>query len=325
MNLEARLLGDGDEAALAALFAASAGRLPQDPGLARAVAGPDASRLVGVLRSGELVAALAFVERRGRMGRSWIPPLFTPWSGLLARRGDEADSAAAAKLRREAQECAARFVRARAPRADVVLAPCGMDAGGFAEAGWRLGLRYTMVSRWTGDGAWRGAMESPARRQERKARDAGIAAAAKSASETAAMERLWRSTAARQGLDASLAGAIGRLGRWLEEQERGFLLEAAGPDGAPQACGLFGWDDERVYYLAGASDAEALGSGAPTLLHAALFEEVERRGLPRCYDWVGGNTESVARFKRRFGAQPEALACAAWRSRMVRVVEALRG
>ena len=324
MELAARILGPDDAPAVAALFDSSARRLPQHPGLAGAVSGDGALRQAGVFRGDSLVMAASFTERRGRAGVAWISPLFTPWCGPLVAREHEGDNPAAEKLRREGLEALARLVRASVPRAGIILPPRWDDARGLAWGGWKLRLHYTMTSRWEAEGAWRDDVEGPARRQARKASDAGIHAVVLEVRQTEALCRLWNSTAARQGLEASLATSLARLGAWLGTEANGFVIEARDSTGNAQAAALIGWDDARVYYLAGASDADALGSGAPTLLHLAVLEEIDRRGLPRCYDWVGGNNEGVARFKRRLGARPEALAAGEWRSRWARMLELLR-
>src|SRR5690606_36503178 len=121
------------------------------------------------------------------------------------------------------------------------------------------------------------------------------------AGEAASLNELWKKNAARQKLSASLSDVIESIGRWMQQAECGFIGEGADASGRVHAAGLFGYDAKRVYYLAGASDPELLGSGAPTLLHFEVLREIERRGLPLCYDWVGANTPQIVRFKRSFG------------------------
>ena len=93
------------------------------------------------------------------------------------------------------------------------------------------------------------------------------------------------------------------------------------PGGACHAAGLFGFDVHRVYYLAGASDPALRGSGAPSLLHFEVFAEIERRRLPRCYDWVGANVKQIARFKGSYNPELELRLAARWTSPRLKAAE----
>ena len=166
-------------------------------------------------------------------------------------------------------------------------------------------------------------MNSSTRRQMKKASRSGLRAAVRPAAETQGLRQLWYANATRQGLESDLSNVLRIAGTALQELECGFVMEVVDGNGELHAAGLFGFDEHRVYYLAGASDPEQHGSGAPTLPHTEVFAEIERRGLVRCYDWVGANTESIARFKRGFGPETEILVSARRLSRTARVLLAL--
>lgn len=314
----ARRLETGDGDALRALWDASPRHLLHDPAFARTVAG-DGAETIAVFRSGELVAAFPFV-RFVRRGFTFLNPLwFASFGGPLAL--DElwrADAPRAERNWRDALEALADARPADVDRVELIAAPGLMDLRALDAAGWTTRMHYNYVSRWESAGAWRDHMESQARRQEKKAAKAGLAADVIPAGESDQLCDLWRRNAGAKGLDAELDGPLGRLAAWLQETDRGFAVVVRDGDGVAHAAGLYGFDAHRVYYLAGASDPDQRGSGAPTLAQVAAHETIDARGLPRCLDWVGANTPGVVRFKRQFQPELEVLAAARWEGRKLR-------
>lgn len=277
---------------------AAGNRLPCREGFAAAAAAP--VRFVEVLRGDRPAMLLPFWARRRRGMNEWIAPPFAPFSGVVVADDEEG-------FLRDAFAAAAAAVPKDVDRAEIILPPGLCDARGLVWNGWVARPHYNYLTQWDAEGAWRAQIESSARRQARKAREAGLVAEVLPAGRTERLADLWRRNAPRQKLDASLDERIRAIGAWLDATGSGFVVEVNQSGGACEAAGLFGHDGSRVAYLAGASDPEALGSGAPTLLHEAVLEEIDRRGLPRCYDWVGANTPSVAQFKRKFGPRLETL------------------
>src|SRR5690606_12462693 len=119
------------------------------------------------------------------------------------------------------------------------------------------------TTRWTKPGEWREQLEPATRRQERKALEQGLIfkVCEPSEIERSGMGALWKRNAVKQSLDASLDGNLGKLGKWLGSRGQGFCAFVANESGETHAAALIGYDDERVYYLAGASAPELLGSG----------------------------------------------------------------
>ena len=294
--------------------------LVQRPGFAEHSALPGAGRVVGVFRGEELDLAVPFNEMRHHGVTVWTPPFFTPFCGPLVAAGTSADES----FWRDRLAALHKAIPGGAESAEIVFPPALNDVRGLVWKGWDARPHYNYVTEWGQPGGWESQPESAVRRQARKARDAGLEGRVAPAGQTADLQRLWRLNAERQGLPAGLAENLARLGTWLEAEHAGFQIVIAAKSGAAHAVGLFGFDESRVYYLAGASDPEHLGSGGATLLHFEAFAEIDRLGLPRCYDWVGANTPSVAQFKKKFRPRLELLLAARRTGKKTQLAQAAR-
>ncbi len=302
------------------------GFLLQLPGFCNAVAPPQQPVFLVVKRREEVIATCGFVERTRRGMTEWLSPLFASFGGVRHPAAQiEPNASKRERAWREVLEVVSTAIPKSVDFAEIIFAPGDVDARALGWNGWDLRPHYNYVSRWEREGEWRQSLSSSTRRQERKALELGLKAEVRPAGDTDGLRRMWKSMAGRQELDAGLAGHLAGLGKWLEDQDRGFQVRVAKGIGEPaEAMALVGYDGHRVYYLAGASDPAMLGSGAPTLLHTAILEEIDRRGLPRCYDWVGANTPGVAQFKRGFGPELEVLIAARHRSWKRRMAEGAR-
>jgi hypothetical protein len=324
-SFEARLLTDADHDEWLTLWQGSRQWLAQHPGYHRAMA-DGSGGVIGVWSGQRLVLALPFHELHRRGLRRWVTPLWASFGGpLVAREVGELTPDKAERFWREALGAAALCVPSSINAAEAIFAPGCVDVRGLSWHGWEARPHYNYVSEWSEPGGWRASLEGSVRRQERKALDAGLSVRVQPANATKELESLWRRNAARTRLDADLAAQAGRLGAWLASQGAGFVVEIVAADGAVHAAALVGHDAHRVYYHVGASEPDALGSGAPTLLQTAILDEIDRRGLSRCYDWVGANTPGVARFKRHFGPRLELLLAVRLQDRAVRLLETARG
>lgn len=309
-----RPLSPDDDAALDALWRASPLWLPQDPGFGRALAGGESTRLVrlGLFHEERLRGAVTFWPVRQRGSTRWLSLPFTPFGGVLASSAD------CELVTRDAERLwgamfftlATRRGGPVAARAELTLAPGCVDARELAAAGWQLRPHYNYLTRWSADGeAWARA-ESNVRRQARKAQAEGIVVRGDAPEAPEHLRQLWALNASHQGLDPALGEPLVRLARWLVGEKRGFVLTAVDAESRPHAAALIGHDAHRCYYLAGASDPMRRGSGAPTLVQQVAFSTIEQAGLPRCYDWVGANTRSIAHFKTKFRPDLEVLVAA---------------
>ncbi len=315
-DFSTRILGAADRDALHALFEGSGRLVPQHPDYPTASSG-DSARWIGVFRGEDLKMAVPLAERPGRIGmKSLQSPLFSSFGGLVQARADSsASDHKKESLWRGCLEAFHAAVAGQADRIEVVFPPGIADLRCLAWNGWTIRPHYNYVTRWKTDGEWRDRCESTVRRQAKKAEGIGLGFRVANAGSTDELKELWKVNAAKQKLDAGLAARIATLGQWLEQRGTGFVIAVHDEEGKPHAAGLFGFDESRVHYLAGASNPERRGSGAPTLLHFALLAEIERRGLSRCYDWVGANTPQVARFKRGFNPELEVLFAATLESK----------
>jgi len=246
--------------------------------------------------NGDLLAGLAFVERRHRLELRWMNTAPAPFAGLLAERNPSES------FLRDVLKAAALAVPDAVSRAEVILPAETPDARGLVWQGWRATPHYNYVSEIGAPEALEQSAESAARRQIRKAREAGLAVEW-GRGQLPAIIALWEKTRERQGLPHFVAPACYEA--LLDLDEPGLSAEAAlvrAPSGEPVAGGVFAGDAGRVYYLLGASAPDSdEGSGGPSLLHAAVTEHFFRqRGAPFLYDWVGANTETVAQFKKKF-------------------------
>ncbi|MDK2971025.1 MAG: hypothetical protein PWP23_780 [Candidatus Sumerlaeota bacterium] len=317
----ARTISDDDLPAWHALWDESPRFLAQHPGYF-SFAPTRAASAFGVWSGDRLVLAIAFHLLPLRGATMWSAPLFASFGGPLVSAATLAlTGLAAERFWRDALEALDAELPASADIVEMLFPPGCHDARPLVWKGWEARPHYNYVSAWKEAGAWRHAMESSARRQERKALAAGLTPIVRNASETDGLARLWRLNAQRNKLDEELAAPLAELGAWLAREERGFLVEIANSKGEPETAALVGFDEHRVYYLAGASDPECLGSGAPTLLQTSILAEIDRRDLPKYYDWVGANTPGVARFKRHFGPELETLIAVRRTGRKARLIE----
>ena len=307
-----RLLTDDDADAHRALWESSARLLPQHPGFVRAVGLSTGSPVLGVFAGTELRGAVGFSARRGKQLRAWTNPHFAPWSGVLVSTEDaERPGAKGEKFWRDVYSAIATWKAPAADLIEMIAAPGHGDLRGLTWNGWDGRVHYNYVSRWVEEGGWRERLDSATRRQARKAEDSGIEIRFVSPKETGLLQKLWLLNAEKQSLDGNLAEGLARLGHWIAESDRGFIAAAVERDTNEwQSAALIGHDAHRVYYLVGASDPARLGTGAPTLLHREVLAEIDRRALPKCYDWVGANTPNIVRFKQGFGPELEMLAAA---------------
>jgi len=145
------------------------------------------------------------------------------------------------------------------------------------------------------------------------------------ASKTEDLSKLWKINAKHQNLDPKLSSSIESLGFWLDQLDLGFVVNIEDGHGAVHASGLFGFDAHRVYYLAGASNPNFHGSGAPSFLHARAMLEIDRRELPKVYDWVGANTQNIVSFKQNFAPELEMLVRLQRRGKKSNLINMLRG
>ena len=319
-----RLLTPND-AALSQLFDGSSHRyLAQHPEFVRAGAGADAVVWAGAGRGGRLEMAIPFVVRDDPNGlRHLQSPYFSSFAGpLVAGSVGRLDGPAAERFWRDALRAVSDALAGEGDSREVICPSGVTDLRALAWAGWELRPHYTYVTCWEADGAWYARAEGSVRREARKAQDAGLVPQTRAASDSGALRQLWLANSEKQGLGKSYANNIGFLADWLESSGCGFIVSIDESTGVCHAAGLFGFDTHRVYYLAGASDPTLRGSGAPSLLHFAVLNEIERRGLPRCYDWVGANVQLIARFKRNFNPELELRLAARWTSPGLKLTEA---
>lgn len=314
--LRARRLTAADGGALRALWESSPQWLPQHPGFGEALAGDDAARLVrvGVFDADRLRGVVSFWATRQRGATRWLGLPFTSFGGALVAREDaDLTGRAAERFWRDFLAAFGAGVGGGAARCELTLAPDCPDGRGLAwTSAWALRPHYNYVTRWQADGAAWADVESSVRRQARKAQAAGLAVHEDAPGAAAQLGALWLANAQRQAIDAGLREPLQRLAEWLTAGGHGFVVTTIDAAGVAHCGALVGHDARRCYYLAGASDPALRGSGAPSLQQQSIFAAIERRGLPRCYDWVGANTPAIAAFKAKFNPGLEVL-IGAWR------------
>ncbi|MCB2155946.1 GNAT family N-acetyltransferase [bacterium] len=325
----ARLLTPSDRPALDALWESTANRyLVQCPAFAEHATLPGEARFIGIIQSKKLVMAIPFSRSfsrlwrlDGRHAQYWYSPLFAPFAGPMIA-ADHPDSES---FWRDCLGVVPMAIPKVAEIVNIVFPPGVQDARGLAWKRWTNTLHYNYVTCWDEPGSWEAQPESSVRRQARKAREAGLAGDVLPAGQTAELEELWRRNSKRQGLPPQLADNLSNLGPWLESTDSGFLIVIRDGTGKPHAAGLFGYDKHRVYYFAGASEPEELGSGGSTLLHFEALAEIDRRGLPHCYDWVGANTPSIAQFKKKFRPRLETYVSSMYATNRIYLINVIRG
>lgn len=282
------------------------------------------SIVLGIRRGDEFVAAFFFVHQNGKLEKRWLSPYFTPFCGPLAARENYVQNSKTERFWRDCYTALNEYSPNFPGLCTFVSAPGNQDLRALQWAGWEVKPHYNYVTRWTTEGEWWEQWDNAVRRQTSKAREEGLECIVHFPGKNTVLQDLWRKNAAHQGLDETLADNLESLGNWLQQVESGFIVIVQDAAGTPHAAGLFGNDYNRVYYLAGASDPELHGSGAPSLLHARAFEEIEARNLPRVYDWVGANTDNIVTFKRKFNPTLELNLMATYRSKKSSWIAKLR-
>lgn len=304
----ARLLTPAEAGAALELWESSARRLPQHPLFYESASEIQPAHTIGVFNKQGLVAVVPLLLRQGRYSKALLSPPFAPWAGaLISRENDAKRGAAAERFWRDVWQAVAQATPFGFAKVEIIVPVEQSDVRPLRPFGWRVEAHYNYLTRWDKHGEWRERLDSATKRQEKKALKSDLSFVAGPARDVEDLQAIYRKMAERQGLDPRMADVIARLGRGLDENEFGFTAFVKDADGRTHAGALIGHDETRVYYLVGASDSELLGSGAPTFLHTSILEEIERRALPRCYDWVGANTPSIAKFKRGFGPELELL------------------
>lgn len=165
--------------------------------------------------------------------------------------------------------------------------------------------------------ALRAALHSEHRRVLRRSEAAGVVIVP--SVEAAAFEALLDTTYGRGG--RSHAFGPGYLRRLIEAPAVDLLAWSAWCEGALQAAVVVPFDNERAFFLHGASLPRP-APGATVALHWAVMRELSSRGVAR-YDLGGARRRTedprlrgIFRFKRRLGGIFED--CVRWRTRLRR-------
>lgn len=285
---------------------------------------------IGVFdRSGaHLLAGFAFVERKNRFMTEWRHPAPAPFAGILCAQEIRSES-----FFRDTLAAMAQAVPARVDLVEIIFQPGVHDLRGLIWSGWEAAPHYNYVSDLTPPKPFGVAAENSVHRQAEKARRMGRHATS-GLDQLPELLALWEDTRRRHRIPVYVhPDAWGALAAWINRGSAPDLsIEVLGvreEHGAMEAGALLAKDSHRVYYLLGASQPDALGSGAPTLLHFEAAALVARKKWPLRYDWVGANTPSIAQFKKKFRPELETLMLATWKRPRRKLMEdarsALRG
>ncbi len=258
---------------------------------------------VGVFsQADDLLAGACFVERKRLVFTEWHHPSPVPFAGLLLGGSPPAESGL-----REILQALSCLVKAHTSLAEIVFEPGFADVRGLLWDGWTALPHYNYVSRVETPDDLETQADNAARRQVRKAREAGCTL--HSGEECLGpLLQLWEETRQRQRLPAyhnaqTFELLASRWGQRDQEDEDGVRVSVhlvRSPEGEPLAGGLIGEDPQRCYYLLGASADKAEGTGAPSLLHTEVTRVLAGSRCPLLYDWVGANTPRIAQFKKKF-------------------------
>jgi lipid II:glycine glycyltransferase (peptidoglycan interpeptide bridge formation enzyme) len=111
---------------------------------------------------------------------------------------------------------------------------------------------------------------------------------------------LWYSTHMVKG--RKTAFSEGQIVSFIQSLSNTGLAEIYGvfdENGKVHAAALISRDETAGYYLMGGSDVKLRKSGAASLLHHEIMVDLKNRKLSY-YDWFGGNTPEIVRFKIGF-------------------------
>jgi hypothetical protein len=259
-----------------------------------------APRVVGVVRNGALVGGSPVYERTVFGMRIAAPPVVAGYAGVLVHLPEYRRAGRAHSEVEQILEAVEEALRRRYAYARLVNDPSLGDGRAFQWRGWRVVPRFTYRLPLGDPDAMLAAFEHNARKQVRKALDAGLTVhRAESADEVlgtyAASYRRHRLASPvsadllRRVVADVLASGLGRayVQRDGEGRARAFRIILTN---GPHAC----------EWIAG-SDSDSLSQGGASLLVWRILSDLS--GTHGEYDFMGANTPSIARFKRAFGGE----------------------
>ncbi|MEM9937045.1 MAG: GNAT family N-acetyltransferase [Bacteroidota bacterium] len=151
---------------------------------------------------------------------------------------------------------------------------------------------------------WEG-FSAPLRRQVNKAEKNGV-----SVRQTANMSDFSSLTQAQLSLGHDISGGnpasmavLARIGSFLRESGKGFILLAEGPDEKVLAAAIFSLFEGKLVYLAGVYDGSTASSGAMSLLMWRGIQTGMQKGA-KLIDFEGSMIAGIETFFRKFGAYP---------------------
>lgn len=251
-----------------------------------------------LVEDGDIIAAWPTVVRSNRWGSVHLGAPSTPFLGPLLPDADEGK-----RRWSTAERSLELLLDALAPYAHLE-ARCHPRFTYWTPLSWH-GFSQTTSYTWRLDslddlGDVEAAMRTNIRGDIRKARKHDVAVGEADLGEFLALHA--RATRGREELARETRRTIERVDGSAKKREARRVLIARGADGEPHAGGYFVYDDETVYYLAGASDSALRSSGATSLLIWAAIEFASEAGL--AFDFEGSMIPSIERFFRAFGGSP---------------------
>jgi len=290
-----------------------------------AAAGSGTVIRIGVFDRGgdQLLAGFSFVERKNRFMTEWRHPAPAPFAGILCSTEPRSES-----FLRDVLAAGAQAIPPQVDLVEIIFQPGIQDVRGLLWSGWEAAPHYNYTSDVGTPEAFEGAVENSVARQSEKARRLGRSATV-GIHQLPELLEIWEGTRRRHRLPVYVhPDTWGALAAWMNlRHEPSLTADIVGirEEGGPMEAGaLLGKDSRRVYYLLGASQPEALGTGSPTLLHFEAAALARRREWPGTYDWVGANTPSIAQFKKKFRPQLELLLRALWKRPRRKLMEGAR-
>ena len=277
-------------------------------------------RLFGCFRSGRLVAGVAGLVRKRRLGLQLLTPPLFPHGGFLHLASDSLSPARQEADRNGARRALIDFLHGQFDSIQLTHAPGLVDAREFIWAGWTTIPRYTYQLDLTDrQGLWDG-LERRTRTAIRKAEREGFRVCATEDAEL--LRRQFELVYGRQDNGPPVkAELVGRIAGAAQQAGLTETLLVESPGGATGAIVAFTTGGDQVYAWIAGADPSLRESGAAALLYWKFLEQTAAAR----FDFAGANIPGIALFKRGFGCRlVPYFAVEGYRSRWLRGLASLR-
>ncbi|NNE08281.1 MAG: GNAT family N-acetyltransferase [Gemmatimonadetes bacterium] len=253
----------------------------------------------GCRKKDELAGGVISVRARKAAFDCLLPPLFTPYQGIVLRAATSPRVHANVESTVKVVGAIESGIRARHPMAVLVHHPALPDLRPLVWSGWEHVPRYTFRLELQEPENALAEFRYDIRKRIKSARESGIEVRKTTAFGEAV--ELYASSYARHKQAPPVPTAV--MVRWFEAMAAAGLAaayEARGADGRLHGFRIIVFDGPVLYDWMAGADPDLMKHGGSSLILFHLYEEFH--ASHEALDFMGANTESIAAFKAGFGA-----------------------